>query len=62
MNTYQVTSSLAPIHAALIRLIAGLIDDQQAKILIDDATSKDDRNIFWRHPKNVLKQEVGLRF
>jgi hypothetical protein len=56
MNAYAVDISLAPIHAALVRLIAWLVDEKQAKFLIYDAASSGAKNTFWERPKEVLKR------
>jgi hypothetical protein len=56
MNAYGVDASLAPIHAALVRLIAWLVDEKQAKFLIYDAASKSAKNTFWERPKEILKR------
>jgi hypothetical protein len=60
MNAYRVPARLAPVHAGLVRLIAWLIDDQSAKILIYDGSSTEDKNTFWKHPKAVLKQDHNI--
>jgi hypothetical protein len=60
MNAYRVPARLAPVHAGLIRLIAWLIDDQSAKILIYDGSPADAKNIFWKHPKAVLKKDHNI--
>jgi hypothetical protein len=56
MNFYTVENTLAPIHVALIRIIAWLVDNTEAKFLIYDATSKNDKNTFWDRPKEFLKR------
>jgi high-affinity Fe2+/Pb2+ permease len=50
MNFYTVENTLAPIHVALIRIIAWLVDNTEAKFLIYDAT----RIVI--HHKNLFRK------